>query len=136
MSAHTAVFTATIAGLAALLGAAFAPGELATLRTWWHRARAEDAALLARVAAVPAERPRKCPRCTGTRCHYWANLGALCPPQRNPGHRDTRLTAGLGRHEPATAYRRAVAGSWRPPRYTWQTLAERIGALPRVGVLP
>lgn len=37
MSVHTAVFGATIVALAALLGAAFAPGEYAALRGAWHR---------------------------------------------------------------------------------------------------
>lgn len=39
MSAHTAVFAVTVVGLAALLGAAFAPGEIAALRAAAQRAR-------------------------------------------------------------------------------------------------
>lgn len=135
MSVHTAVFGATIVALAALLGAAFAPGEYAALRQWWRRGRTEDAALLARSAEQPAERPRKCPRCSGTRCHYWSDIGMLCPPQRGPGLR-AAFGAVVGRHEPSAVYRNAVAGNWLPPRARLYTLAERIGALPAAGVLP
>lgn len=37
MNVHTAVFAATIVGLAVLLGAAFAPGEYAAFRDAWRR---------------------------------------------------------------------------------------------------
>lgn len=134
MSVHTAVFGATIVGLAVLLGAAFAPGEYAALRAWWHRARTEDAALLARSAEQPAERPRKCPRCSGLHCQDWLELGAPCQPQRAPSL--TERLVGSGRHRPAAAFARAVAGNWLPPRARLYTLDERIGALPAAGVLP
>lgn len=110
---------------------------------WWAagiigtraRLEREDAELLARAAAQPVERTRKCPRCSGTRCHFWGTLGALCPPQRGPGLRGAFGPAS-GRHEPSSVFRRAVAKNWRPPLARLYTLRQRIGALPPAGVLP
>lgn len=97
-------------------------------------AEAEDAALLARAAAPPTDRDRRCPRCHGQHCVYWLQDGAPCPPQRAPGLSDILIGPGL--HEPTAAYRRIVPASWRPPRPAWSTLTQRVGALPRIGVLP